>query len=45
VQGFFGKGCFSFALFEAQYSKFSKSSGKNEKKVDKQDFNCYKHNA
>ena len=25
--------------------KFSKSSGKNEKKVDKQDFNCYEHNV
>ena len=31
--------------FNSFRGKFSKSWGKNEKRVDKQDFSCYEHNA
>ena len=32
-------------LVSAHPRNISKSSGKNEKKVDKKDFSCYEHNA
>jgi len=35
----------SLLIYRGFFSNFSKSSGKNEKKVDKQDFSCYEHNA